>query len=149
MQDRIKSYITRLVEIAREKGTFTPQNIGFYLIALLSVSVMYSGSKVIQQNYDLTQQVRKIEQENRVIELENRNKELKNQYYATDEYADITARSSFGRALPGEQVYIVPSTVSERVLDTPEQSSSEEVLEENIPEYRRNIQAWLAIYFGE
>lgn len=149
MFEKAKSFYTKIVDKSREYRLFTPQNLGFYLIAALSVSVLYNGSKVIQQNYELTQQVRQIEQENRVIELENRNKELKNQYYATEEYADITARSSFGRALPGERVYIVPSTVSERVLNTPAEVSNDSVVEQDIPQYRKNIEAWLSIYFGQ
>lgn len=149
MIEKIQNALDTLVIKTREYKVFTPQNLGFYLIAALSVSVMYNGSKVIQQNYELTQQVRAIEQENRVIELENRNKELKNQYYATEEYADITARSSFGRALPGERVYIVPSNVSERVLTTPKVENDFSVAEQDIPKYRRNIEAWLNIYFGQ
>ena len=149
MIEKCKQISSIIVDKTREYRVFTPQNLGFYLIAALSVSVMYNGSKVIQQNYELTQKVREIEQENRVIELENRNKELKNQYYATEEYADITARSSFGRALPEEQVYIVPSTVSERVLQTPKNEDEITVAEQEIPQYRKNIEAWLNIYFGK
>lgn len=149
MIDTIRSYYDALLAKAHEHRVFTPQNLGFYLIALLSISVLYNGSKVIQQNYELTQQVRAIEQENQIIELENRNKELKNQYYATEEYADITARSSFGRALPDERVFIVPSSVSERVLVTPEVADDFSVAEQDIPQYRKNIQAWLNIYFGQ
>ncbi len=130
------------------QGLFSPQNLGLYLIAVLSISVMYSGSKVIQQNYQLTQEVSQIEQENRVIQLENRNKELKNAYYATDEYADITARSSYGKALRGERVYIISSQVSEQALGLPAEQPSVVEDRQDIPGYRKNIQAWLNIYFG-
>lgn len=149
MINKIQNTIKIGLAKAQEYRLFTPQNIGFYLIAALSVSVMYNGTKVIQQNYELTQQVREIEQENRVIELENRNKELKNQYYATEEYADITARSSFGRALPGEKVYIVPSSASEQVLDTPPEDTLVTIAEQDISQYRKNIDAWLNVYFRQ
>lgn len=132
-----------------DKGLYDARLLVLVFIGFISVSVFWSGAKIVQQNYDLTQKVNEIEQENQVLELQNRNKELQNQYYDTNEFAEITARRVFGRAAPGEKVYIVPKEAALAALtSTPQQEEliAEEVVKK--PQYQRNIEAWLGIYFG-
>jgi len=118
------------------------------LVVLFAVSVFWNGARIIQQNYELTQKVAIIKRENDVLELENKNKELQNQYFDTDEFADITARRVFGKAAPGEKVYIVPKQVALNALETVKNSSKTENIESDKPQYQKNLESWLNIYLG-
>ena len=143
VQDKIKTVKKKL----DDKGLYDVRLLVLALIGFIAVSVFWNGAKIIQQNYELNQKVIALEQENEILELENRNKELRNEYLKTDEFAEITARRVFGRAAPGEKVYIVPKEVALAALDEPETKEEEQVIIEK-PDYQKNLEAWLNIYFG-
>jgi cell division protein FtsB len=130
-----------------DKGLYDFRLVVLVVIGLISLSVFWNGAKIIQRNYELTQKVAEITKENEILELENRNKELQNQYLATDEFAELTARRIFGKASPGERVYIVPEEVAIASLESP---TSEDSSTENIEDgdSRSNFEAWMNIYFG-
>ncbi len=144
----IQTKINIVLAKLEKKGLYDPRVLLLFLVSFIALSVFWSGAKIVQQNYELTLKAQQIENENQILELENRNKELQNQYLATDEFAELTARRVFGRAAPGEKVYIVPKEVALAALTT----SNEEVLEDDTPiqkpQYQKNLDAWLNIYFG-
>jgi cell division protein FtsB len=131
-----------------DRGLYDVRLAVLAFVGFIAVSVFWSGAKIVQQNYELSQKVEAIKQENAVLELENQNKELQNQYLATDEFADITARRVFGKALPGEKVYIVPKEVALNALTTPEATDQPAPLEVEKPKYQKNLESWMNIYFG-
>ncbi len=142
----------RIIDSAKnflEKRGLNDSRLFFMIIlAVIAVSVFWNGSKIIQQNFDLSQQVAEIQRENEILELENRNKELQNEYLQTDEFAEITARRVFGRAAEGERVYIVPQDVALNALKTnPQEDEFVETTEK--PQYQKNLEAWLNLYFGD
>jgi cell division protein FtsB len=146
----VVDFIQEKIEIIKKKlndsGLYDVRLVVLVVVGLIALSVFWNGAKIIQRNYELTQKVAEIEKENEVLELENRNKELQNQYLATDEFAELTARRVFGKASPGERVYIVPEEVAIASLD---QSNTEEDLENSNKNQRRsNFEAWMDIYFG-
>jgi len=130
-----------------DKGLYDVRLLVLVLIGFIAVSVFWNGAKIIQQNYELNQKVIAIQQENEIIELENRNKELRNEYLKTDEFAEITARRVFGKAAPGEKVYIVPKDVALAALSQSPETDIEVIAIEK-PDYQKNLEAWLNIYFG-
>lgn len=143
-------FIQEKIEIIKKKlsdsGLYDFRLVVLVFVGLIAVSVFWNGAKIIQRNYELTQKVAEIQKENEVLELENRNKELQNQYLATDEFAELTARRVFGKASPGERVYIVPEEVAIASL---KESNTEETTENNDNNIRRsNFEAWMDIYFG-
>jgi cell division protein FtsB len=141
IQEKIQTYKKKL----NDKGLYDVRLVVLVVVGLIAVSVFWNGAKIIQRNYELTQKVAEIQKENEVLELENRNKELQNQYLATDEFAELTARRVFGKASPGERVYIVPEEVAIASLD---QSSNVEEENSNSNIRRSNFEAWMDIYFG-
>ena len=145
--DYIQQKLFKYRKILTDKGLYDVRLLGLVLVGFIAISVFWSGSKIVQQNYELAQKVERIEQENEILELENRNKELQNEYLATDEFAEITARRVFGKASPGERVYIVPREVALNSLSEPVEKE-EIVIETQKPQYQKNIEAWLSIYFG-
>ncbi len=131
-----------------DKGLYDARLLALGLVGFVALSVFWNGSKIVQQNYELAQKVAKIEEENKILELENRNKELQNEYLKTNEFAELTARRVFGKASPGEKVYIVPKEVALNALSTPEVAPSEENETVSKPQYQQNLEAWFNIYFG-
>ena len=86
--------------------------IAFGIIALL---VTWSSIRVVQENYDLEKQISAMQQQNEVQQLANTNLSLENQYYNTNTYLELSARQHFNKALPGEQLVIVPKEVALRL----------------------------------
>lgn len=130
------------------RGLYDSRFLVLGFVAFLALSVFWNGAKIVQQNYDLSQKVAQIQQENDILELENRNKELQNEYLSTDEFAEITARRVFGKAAPGEKVYIVPKEVALSALSETKATETVATSESNKPQYQKNLEAWLDIYFG-
>ncbi len=130
-----------------EKGLYDVRLVVLAIVGLIAISVFWNGAKIVQQNFELNQKVAQIKKENEILELENRNKELQNEYLATDEFAELTARRVFGKASPGERVYIVPKDVALASL-TEEPEPTIEETEVDKPQYQKNLESWLNIYFG-
>lgn len=117
--------------------------LAFFAVILL---VAFSSVKILQTNYELQKKENELKQVNEIKKLENENLKLKNVFFESDEYLELTARRQFNKALPGEELYIIPESVAMRkVKDTPKVSTQEEEIkqkEEKKPEYQRNIEAW-------
>ena len=141
--DKINSYKKKL----SDKGLYDVRLLALVFVGFIAVSVFWNGAKIVQQNYDLTLKVDAIKKENEILELENRNKELQNQYLATDEFAELTARRVLGKASPGERVYIVPKDVALNALSEKVEAEVEQPVIEK-PQYQKNLDSWLNIYFG-
>jgi len=145
--DYLTHKFTTLRQKLIDKGLFDVRLFALIGVGFIALSVFWNGAKIVQQNFELSQKVTAIEQENQILELENQNKELRNQYLDTDEFAELTARRVFGKAAPGERVYIVPEDVALSALSSADTDEVEE-LEVTKPQYQKNIETWLNIYFG-
>jgi cell division protein FtsB len=120
------------------------RSLGFVIFAVISLLVTWSTIGSIQTNYELQKQVARLQQENQVFELENKNLRLKNEYYNTDQYLELTARKQFGKAAPGETVYVIPrSTALAQVTSQPAQVAAAKVDAPTGPLYQRNFEAWM------
>lgn len=117
--------------------------LAFFAVILL---VSFNSVRVLQTNFELQKKENELRQVNEVKRLENENLKLKNVYLESDEYLELTARRQFNKALPGEELYVIPPSVAKRyVKDTPEIKTSEEKLgqqQEDKPKYRKNLEAW-------
>lgn len=144
----LQNKIQQLKQLLQDKGLYDIRVLYLIGIGLIAISVFWNGAKIVQQNYELAQKVRQIEQENEVLKLENQNKELRNEYLNTEEFAEITARRIQGKAAPGERVYIVPKDVALNSLSEEERSENNESKVDEKPQYQKNFEAWMNIYFG-
>lgn len=140
--DQAKNYL-------QEKGLYDIRVLALVGVGVIAISVFWNGANIVQQNYELAQKVEAIEKENEVLRLENQVKELRNEYLATDEFAEITARRVHGRAAPGERVYIVSEEVAINALDqTSEDETNSQETKTEKPQYQKNLESWMNIYFG-
>lgn len=117
--------------------------LAFFVVILL---VSFSSVRVLQTNFELQKKENELRQVNEVKRLENENLKLKNVYFESDEYLELTARRQFNKALPGEELYVIPPSVAMRyVKDTARIKTSEEEQaqkQENKPKYIENLEAW-------
>lgn len=146
--DYIQTKIQSFQKLLQSKGLYDIRVLSLIGVGFIAVSVFWNGAKIVQQNYELSQKVAAIEQENEILELENRNKQLHNEYLATDEFADITARRVHGKASPGERVYIVPKDVALGALKNAAEDEETKPTKSQKPQYQKNLEAWLSIYFN-
>ncbi len=118
------------------------------LIAFLGVALMvsWSGSQVIQRNYELQKQISQLQQENAVRQLENTNLKLQNQYFETEEYLELKARQDFGLGRPGEKLVLVPEEVALSYVTKAEPKADSRVPDSQRPAYQRNFEAWIDFF---
>lgn len=122
--------------------------LGLVAFGVVAILVSWSGMKSIQTNYELQKQISQLEQQNKVKELENANQKLRNEYYKTDEFLELAARRQFGKAAPGEKVYLVPKNVAlANTVNLPSAKDSKK--QDSLvskPAYQDNFEAWVNFY---
>lgn len=94
---------------------------------------------VLNNNYNLQRQVDNAKLDNQITELENENLKLEQMYYQTDEYLELSSRSLLGKALPGENLVILPR------VEHAETGSSDGKATTS----KSNLDQWLDFLFGQ
>ncbi len=143
-----KEKIQNILDKVQSTGLYDKRLLGLVLLAVIGLSVVWNGARVVQQNYSLLRKIAVIEEENRVLELENRNKEIQNEYYKTAEFAELKARRVNGKAAAGETVYIVTNDIALASLKTPETKAEQTEPTKEKPKYQKNFEAWIDFFFG-
>ena len=142
----------KVYELIKKYELNDVRNIGLMVFVVMVLAVTWSGSKAVQQNYELSKRASKIEQENAVLELENQTQKLKNEYFKTDEYKELEARRVLGRAAPGETVYIIPKSLALSKVKIPESSAKveEAAPQTEVKESRTqtNFESWMDFFCG-
>lgn len=142
MKGNLQHYQDRAVEFVRQWSD--PRRLGMIVFVVIALLITWSGVKVITTNYALQKDIAIMEQQNEVRRLQNQNLELENKFYETDEYLELEARRHFGKALPGETVWVVPREVALRHVSEPTRVAAEEAEITELPSgARANFNAWL------
>lgn len=145
----LKTKISHIRTLLAENSLNDPRLLGLLLLALIGLSVLWSGVGVVEKNYELQQKVSLLEEQNTILELENGNKKLQNEYLKTPEFAELKARRVNGKALPGEVVYTIDDTVALKYLKAPEQQPENDgELSVDKPMYQQNFELWMQFFFG-
>ena len=144
----LQTKIRKITQNQRLLELKDPRFLGVLLLAIIGLSVLWNGARVVQQNYILLQKIAVIEEENRILELQNSNKSIQNEYFKSPEYAELKARRVNGKAASGERVFIITNETAESALKTPEisQASQTESLEK--PTYQQNFEDWINFFFS-
>jgi cell division protein FtsB len=128
------------------KSIIDPKNLGMYVLVVIAVSITWSSIKVIQKNYELEKQITVLQQEVNVLDQQTKNQKLKNEYYKTDAYLDIAARKYFNKAIPGEQLILVPSEVADIYIHRQTADQDEDEAKNNRPQFIQNLQDWIDFF---
>jgi len=120
------------------------RKVGTLVFVVIALLITWSGVKVITTNYALQKDIAVMQQQNEVRRLQNQNLELENKFYETDEYLELEARRHFGKALPGEVVWVVPRDVALRyVSDDTRAAATDDGIVTQPSGARANFNAWL------
>jgi cell division protein FtsB len=125
--------------------------LGLLAFGVIAVLITWSGLKVAKTNYDLEKKISQLEQRNEVEQLQNDNLRLHNEYYKSDQYLELAARSKFNKAASGEKLYLIPEEVEvSNTLESPQQArkDKEERGNKPKPKYRQNLDTWMKFLFN-
>lgn len=138
--------IKNLVSSKNFRSYFSLGALGVYLIAVVSLSVAWASTKAIQRNYQLMKEISVLEQEADIAAQKVANQKLENEYYKSDAFLELAARSQLNKAAPGERLMIVPRSVALAKLPAGSDKIDEvvEVVKTKLP----NWQAWLQFLTG-
>lgn len=120
--------------------------VGQVFFAIIVLLISWSGVKAIQANYELQKKIVRLEQEVEINQLENDNLKLENKYLETDEFLELAARRQFGKAAPGETLYIVPKRVALAHVSAAPPATTTQASDKK-PAYQENLEAWSRFFF--
>lgn len=142
MNDKIKNALTS----KNLRSYFSLGALGVYLIAVVSLSVAWASTKAIQRNYQLMKDISVLEQEADIAKQKVANQKLENEYYKSDAFLELAARSQLNKAALGEKLMIVPKEVALAKLPagSVEADLGPIATKKEIP----NWQAWLQFLTG-
>lgn len=119
---------------------------GFVAFGVVVILASWSGVRVIEINYTLQKDIATLQQQNDIYHLQNENQKLQNEYFQTDTYLELSARQQFNKAMPGEQLVLVPRevalTYAPELPKTAQLDSVQPVPEPTGPTYLKNLRAW-------
>lgn len=149
--EKIKNLPALVVNFVKKYQLNDVRNIGLLIFGVMAATVTWNGAKAIELNFTLQKQVEVLQAQNKVLALQNDTQALKNEYYKTDEYKELAARRLFGKAAPGEQVYVIPKEVAFKYVAPKNSTESEAAPVEQspvkLPTYQQNVQDWLDFFF--
>ncbi len=125
-----------------------PKALGLIAFAIVALLVTWSGVKVVQTNFELDKKIAIAKQRNEIARLENENLRLTNTYYESNQFLELAARRQFGKAAPGERLFIVPEEAALAAtsdMPTLTMVASQEAAPR--PKYRQNLDAWSKFLF--
>lgn len=140
----LDSFKTKIAEFVKSLSDL--RVVGQVFFAVIVVLISWSGVKAIQANYELQKKIVHLEQEVEINRLENENLKLENKYLETDEFLELAARRQFGKAAPGETLYIVPKRVALAQVDQSGVPSGQQATAKK-PDYQQNLESWSRFFF--
>ncbi len=150
MLDKIKNFPNKAIGLVKKYQLDDVRNIGLVVFGFMAAAVTWSGAKAIQLNFDLQKRVVVLQEQNKVQDLQNETQALKNEYYKTDEYKELAARRLFGKAAPGEKIYVIPKEVAFKYVSPQTAAATVPAAAANpvkLPAYQQHLQDWLDFFF--
>ena len=125
-------------------------NTGVTIVAAFVVlSWAWGAASTIQANFEAQKVVEERQRERDVLELEVATLRYRQNYYRSDEFKDLEARSKLGLASPGEKVLILPPN-SEHVRQQDEQDQKlKAAAPAEKPASGSNFQQWINFLSGK
>jgi cell division protein FtsB len=122
------------------------RNVGVLVFTVILLLITWSGIKAIQTNYGLQKQIAQLQQENDVQQLENGNLAFQNQYFATNQYKEITARQNLGLGAAGETELLVSKAVAlQHTVRMPGTATAKTTVPDQ-PFWQKNFRAWIDFF---
>ena len=137
--ERIKTELRRLRYYSK-KDIFTFTNIATAVALIFAAGCVYSTIPATTRNWQLEQKLSNLRLERTRLQIEVDTLELEQNYYNTDEYLEIMARSKDGKMLEGETMVVLPKNSEKAINKYADIDKAEKK--------RNNFQEWLDFLFG-
>ncbi|HET7630600.1 MAG TPA: septum formation initiator family protein [Candidatus Saccharimonadales bacterium] len=121
------------------RKNLTLNNLVVGVALLIAASWAWGTVNTLQKNFSLQRELDNLTQENANLKLRNRTLAYRQDYFKSNEYLELAARSLLGKAQPGEKVVILPQS---EVKTAPPTNTE--------PNQRpTNFSQWMMFLFGE
>ena len=120
-----------------------PERLLLLSIPFLLLVWLIGSISSLTRNWSLQQEIAEKETEKSYLELQVENYELENQYYASEEYQELSARKLQNKKLAGETLVYLPKN-SERARSKHKEITAEENVIKN---ERSNFDQWMNFLF--
>ena len=139
MLEQIRIKIHRLKYYAK-KDVLTFNNVVLFFALVICFHLIWGAISSMSRNWALEEKLKNKQLEATRLEIEVQTLELEQEYYKTDEYKELMARSKAGKMLPGETMVILPKN-SESAIKKYSKDSEDYVRQSNFLQ-------WLDFLFG-
>lgn len=141
-KERLEAKIRRIKAKIRQE-ILTPEKIILLSIPVLLLVWLFGSISSLTRNWSLQQEIVEKETEKAYLELQVENYELENQYYASEEYQELSARKLQNKKLAGETLVYLPKN-SELAKSKHKEATTEEKIIKN---ERSNFDQWMNFLF--
>jgi cell division protein FtsB len=118
-------------------------NNGVLVVALLiTINWAWGTIDAIQNNFVLQQQVDTLAQQNDYYTLQNETLHYQQDYYKTNEYLELSARTWLNKANPGEKELLLPKNTVSAPPEPSPVSTSKPITQQS------NFEQWMYFLFG-
>lgn len=141
-KERLVAKIRRIKAKLRQE-ILVPERLLLLSIPFLLLVWLIGSISSLTRNWSLQQEIAEKETEKSYLELQVENYELENQYYASEEYQELSARKLQNKKLAGETLVYLPKN-SERARSKHKEITAEENVVKN---ERSNFDQWMNFLF--
>lgn len=133
----------RRIKAKLRQEILVPERLLLLSIPFLLLVWLIGSISSLTRNWSLQQEIAEKETEKSYLELQVENYELENQYYASEEYQELSARKLQNKKLAGETLVYLPKN-SERARSKHKEITAEENVIKN---ERSNFDQWMNFLF--
>lgn len=141
-KERLEAKIRRVKAKLRQE-ILVPERLVLLSIPFLLLVWLIGSISSLTRNWSLQQEIVEKETEKAYLELQVDNYELENQYYASEEYQELSARKLQNKKLAGETLVYLPKN-SELARSKHREVTKEENITKN---ERSNFDQWMNFLF--
>jgi len=141
MLEKAKTQLRRL-RYYTKKDVLTFNNIILFVALVLCLVWTYGAVNSMARNWTLEEKLKTRQLEAAKLKLEVETLELEQEYYQTDEYKELMARTKLNKMLPGEIMVVLPKN-SEAAISKYSNTKAEMTTQ------RSNFAEWLDFLFGQ
>ncbi len=131
----------------RSLKTFGVNNLLTVGAVIITLSLIYNTTNSIERNAQLQTEENELNAGIELLEQEIRLNKLLGEYYASDEYLELETRKQLGLVSPGEKVILVDDVFDRS--ETVEQLPEDEIITDDRPQYKQNLEAWYNYFFNK
>ena len=140
LMEKIKTQLRRF-RYNMKKDYLTVHTIATAAAVILGLVFTYNAVTATTRNWQLEQKLREIQLEQSKLDIEVDTLKFEQQYYKTEEYLEIMARSKQGKMLEGETMVVLPANSEKAINKYTEKDNPSN-------KKRSNLEEWLDFLFG-